>query len=214
MKENVGSIKQQLQELMKKSNSALQNTKNRQKVVAYMYLILSLFSLSFFGIFAIRPTVSTISKLKKQLAEDKLVLEALKKKNTALQVLGEQYTLIASSEELITNAIPESPRIPELTRKLETLSNKNNLEVTKLDVGLIELYPAKKTNPPIFSYTFSITVRGEENDINTFISQLVTLERIVTLDRITTGKAQEDKFAASVTGRAFFYKSIELPKGK
>ena len=197
----------QLQELLKKSNAALQNTQNRQKAVAYMYLILSLFSLSFFGLFAIRPTVSTISTLRKQLAEDKQVLASLKTKNQALQQLGQEYSLIEDSLPLITNAIPESPRIPDLSRKLEILSNKNSLEVTKLDVGAIELYPAKKNKSPIFSYTFSIGVKGTEDDINTYIAQLTTIERIVTLDRITTGKSQDEKFAASIAGRAFFYKN-------
>lgn len=200
-------IIEQLTDLLKSANSVLQASQNQQKKIAYMYLIFTLLTLSFFGIFAIKPTLSTISELKKQYEDSSRVLTALKEKNRVLQVLGAQYAQIEPQLSLITNAIPESPRISELTRQIEVISFKNNVSINKLDIGVIELYPAKKSNPPIFSYSFSVSVKGSESDINNFITQILNFERVVSIERISTGKSDKNNFDAAITGKAYFYKN-------
>ena len=51
----------------------------KEKTQKYSSIIFSLVSLSFFGIFAINPTLSTIAKLKKELSDTKFVEEQLRK---------------------------------------------------------------------------------------------------------------------------------------
>ncbi len=200
------TITQQLKDLIAKSNSFLNTEKNKQKAIAYMYVILSLFTLSVFGVFAIGPTLTTISELNRQFEENSSVLKALEQKNTNLQLLNGQYSKILPELTLIDNAIPLTPRVAELTRQVEILATRNNLTVAKLDIGLMELYPAKNENKPIFSYSFSTTVNGSEKDINKFVSDIINMERIIGIERLTTGKQLREGFTASVVGRAFFYK--------
>lgn len=204
--ETKNSITQQIQDLIAKSNSFLNAEKNKQKAIAYMYVVLSLAVLSIFGLFAIGPTVTTISQLNKQYDESSEVLVALKQKNANLQSLNSQFTNIEPQLTLLDRAIPLSPQITELSRQLEVLATKNNLTVTKLDMGLMELYPARNPNKPIFSFTFSVTVNGSEKDINKFVSDTINMERIIGIERLTTGKQLQENFTASIVGRAFFYK--------
>ena len=56
-------IKAEIKSLIDKGNAILSASQNRQRVTAYLYIIFSLFALSFFGIFAIGPTITTISNL-------------------------------------------------------------------------------------------------------------------------------------------------------
>ena len=51
----------------------------KEKTKKYSSIIFSLISLSFFGIFAINPTLSTIAKLRKELSDTKFVDEQLVK---------------------------------------------------------------------------------------------------------------------------------------
>ena len=199
-------IKEEIKALIVKGNAALNASQNKQRVTAYLYIIFSLVALSFFGIFAIGPKITTISNLNKQLTEDKAALRQLQDKNAALKSLSAQYLDIEPELSLIEDAIPQSPKIAELSRQLEILSIKNNLVVQKLDTGLMELYPAKNVNTPIFSYSFSIGVSGREEDINLFIGDVINMGRIVGIEKLTTGKQQNDLFSASITGRAFFYR--------
>lgn len=199
-------IKVELKALIAKGNTLLNASQNKQKVTAYLYVIFSLFALSFFGLFAIGPTITTISNLNKQLGEDKAALKQLQDKNTALKSLSAQFLDIEPELDLIDNAIPQSPKVAELSRQLEILSVKNNLTVQKLDSGLMELYPSKNVNTPIFSYTFSIGVSGSEKDINVFIGDVINMGRIIGIEKLTTGKQQNNLFSTSITGRVFFYR--------
>lgn len=202
---NKEKLKQEIKDLIAKSNEYL-NTGDKQKTTAYLYVIFSLLALSFFGLFAIGPTITTISQLNKQYEEDKVALKQLQDKNAALKSLSAEYVNIQSDLGLIDNAIPQAPKVAELTRQLEVLATNNNLVVQKLDTGLMELYPVKNTNSPLFSFTISLNVTGLEVDVNNFLQELINMGRIIGIERLSTGKQQDNSFSASITGRAFFYK--------
>jgi len=199
-------IKAEIRGLIDKGNAMLNASQNKQRVTAYLYIIFSLFALSFFGIFAIGPTITTISNLNKQLEEDKSALKQLQEKNAALKSLSAQYLELEPQLDLIENAIPQSSKVADISRQLELLTIKHNLIVQKLDSGLMELYPAKNANSPIFSFLFSVGVSGNEQDINAFIGDLINMGRIIGIEKLTTGKQQNNLFSASITGRAYFYK--------
>ena len=199
-------ITEQINNLIKKSNIALNAGQNKQKIVSYLYIILSLTALSLFGLFAIGPTITTINVLNKEYDEGTIVLQQLQNKNKALNSLSSEYLSIKPELSLISSAIPESPNAALLTRQIEFLTVKDNLVVQKLNVGLLELYPALKTTTPIFSYSISIGVDGSEKDINAFIADLISIDRIIGIDRLSTGKLQGNLYTASIDGRAFYYK--------
>jgi Tfp pilus assembly protein PilO len=199
-------IKAEIKSLIDKGNAILSASQNRQRVTAYLYIIFSLFALSFFGIFAIGPTITTISNLNKQLEQDRVALKQLQDKNAALKSLSAQYIEIEPQLDLIDNAIPQSPKVADIARQLELLTIKHSLTVQKLDSGLMELYPAKNVNSPIFSFSFSIGVNGNEQDINAFIGDIINMGRIIGIEKLSTGKQQNNQFSASITGRAYFYK--------
>lgn len=207
MQKEKNRIKEEIKLLIARGNVALNAGKNKQRVTAYLYIIFSFLALSFFGLFAIGPTISTISDLNKQYEEKKTALKQLEDKNTALRSLSSQYNDIQQDLPLIENAIPKSPKVGELTRQLEQLSIKNGLVVQKIDTGLMEIFPAKNLNSPIFAYTFSVSVTGTEQDINRFISDVINMERIIGIEKLTTGKKLDNVYTASITGKAFFIKN-------
>lgn len=192
--------------LIAKGNAALSASQNRQKTIAYIYIIFSLIALSGFGLFAIGPTITTISDLHKQLEENKEALKLLEQKNSALRSLSSQYIDIQPELNLIEKAIPKKASIATITRQLELLATKNGLTVQKLDTGLFEIYPARNPNTSIFSFTFSLGVSGGESNINKFIEEIISMERIISIEKLTTGGDSNSGRSASITGKAFFYK--------
>ena len=91
MKANTENIKEEIRGLIEKSNALLNEGKNKQQATAYLYIIFSFIALSFFGLFAIGPTLTTISDLNKQYEEEKVALKQLQDKNAALKSLSAQY---------------------------------------------------------------------------------------------------------------------------
>mgnify|MGYP001156556538 CR=1 FL=1 len=206
MQKNKDRIRDELRKLIVKSNDLLNSGQNRQRVTAYLYVIFSLITLSFFGLFAIGPTITTITELNKQYKEESEALKQLKTKNAALKSLSEKYLDIQPDLQLIDGAIPQKAGIAQLTRQIEQLTIDHELIMQKLDTGLIELYPAKNPNSSIYSFTFSVGVSGEEQNVNAFISNIINMRRIIGIEKLTTGKKQDNSFSASITGRAFFFK--------
>lgn len=191
-----------INELYKKYLSPL-NEEERRKLTAYFYILLTLVAVSFFGLFAISPTVNTITTLNKQYQDDTLVLNALEQKLANLNSLDQEYATIQNRLDQIYTAIPKQPDIPKLTRQLETLAAEDNVQVTNLRFSEIEIYPNSKSDP-IFSYLFDISVSGNQIDINTFLSDFINFDRIIGIERLSAGKNQENRNTLSITGRAFF----------
>lgn len=195
-------IFQKLQELYLRYIETL-SLDQRKKVAAYLYISLTLFTVSFFGFFAITPTLATIANLEKQYEDNKLVLDSLNKKLSSLTLLDFQYKEIQQDLEKIYLAIPRTPRMPYLTRQLENVAKDSGIIIRKLNFGSVELYPNTK-NEPIYSFNFTVNVIGDEQSVNAFISNLISFDRIVGIDKISTGKNEENKYEASIIGRVYF----------
>ncbi len=183
----------------------LSKLQEKEKFVGYIYITLTLFTVSFFGIFAILPTLSTISTLKKQYADNQLVYENLKVKLENLQVLTNLYSQLGPQIALVEEAIPATAQIPVVVRKVETLAQNHALFITGIDTGAVELFPGAKKDPPLYSYTISMKLAGNSESINSFISDIINFDRIVSIDSITSGRADESRSEVSITGRVFFY---------
>lgn len=175
----------------------------RKKIISYGYIILTLFTLSFFGIFAIAPTLSTISNLNKQYDDNKLVLASLNKKLASLQSLDAEYKNMQDDLTTIYNAIPKTTKIPRLTRQIEDIAASHNVALTKLTFGTVEIYPNVK-NEPIYSFNFNVNAQGTQNNVNDFIGSLINFDRIVGIDRVITGQNEEKVYTVQITGRAYF----------
>lgn len=191
---------------IKKEFYSLLRKQGKQKIITYLYIIFSLIAITVFGFFAIRPTLATISELHKEKEDAEFTLEKLEKKNQALQSLSSEYSQIENDLIIVNDAIPASPKIPELTRKIEVLANRNNLVIQTLNTGPIELFPATRVGSSLFSYTITVTAVGVESSINSFIQEVINFDRIISIERITSGSAERDLFSATITGRAFFIK--------
>jgi hypothetical protein len=68
-------------------------------------IILTLCAISIFGLFAIKPTVSTILKLQKEIEDNEFVLNQLETKIKNLTELRRQYASLQNDLPAITNAI-------------------------------------------------------------------------------------------------------------
>ncbi len=108
---------------IKKEFYSLVKKQGKQKIITYLYVIFSLAAVTFFGLFAIQPTLATISELHREKDDAEFTLQQLKTKNQSLQRLSGEYQQIEPDIDKLYEAIPTSPKVPELVRKIEILSN-------------------------------------------------------------------------------------------
>src|SRR5580700_7871794 len=99
----------------------------QEQAQSLLMLILTFAALSFFGIFAINPTLSTIFDLQKQLSDDTLVNQQLQTKIDNLSALEQQYNELGTNLTNIYSAVPQNPEASLLSAQIAALVQKHNL---------------------------------------------------------------------------------------
>lgn len=166
--------------------------------------ILSLLALSFFGIFAISPTLSTIAQLNRQLADRKEVEQKLDTKIQTLSSLQQQYTTIQSSLPLINAALPQKPEAVYLLGQLDALAKNSNVIVTQIQINSVSLTSPKTSKT--MEVPFSISAQGAKEDMTNFIKQLSFFDRIIVLDQITISQELNQEGEITLNGNGYYKK--------
>jgi len=167
-------------------------------------LILTFAALSFFGIFAINPTLSTIADLEKQLSDDMLVDQQLQTKITNLSTLEQQYDQLGANLTNILSAVPQNADAPLLTAQIATLTQKHHLTLTDYRVDEVELASLPKIAKSQ-SFVFTLQARGEYKDMLSFATELNQLNRIITVETMEVSRdSNTGSLLVTITGREYF----------
>lgn len=172
-------------------------------------IILTLLTISFFGIFAINPTLSTIANLQKQLEDSNFVDQSLSKKITNMSLLQRQYIQIGNDIPVVLAAIPKNPNVPVLMSQLYLLGFNSGLSIANLQGYEVELSKKTDAKPGYAQYVFSFSGNGQYADILRFISTLTNFERIVSIDALLISRqrvAEDNSLQVSVRGETYFKK--------
>lgn len=180
-----------------------------QKTIASLYFILTLFSISFFGLLAINPTVSTITNLQKQYDDSRIIDESLTQKINDMEQLSVQYKKIQPSLDKVYAAIPVSSKTTYLMKQIQAIAQKNNLKLNTLEEGSTEIFPAQPETSGNYSFGFNLSFAGSKEDMYNFISNLINFDRVISISEInmSSSKSEEKQtFIISVKGTAYFDK--------
>lgn len=179
-------------------------------------LVLSLFVMAVFIVFALRPTILSIVTLQKTIAESKKTLTQLDAKVKSLQVAANQLEKLKPSLPSINASIPnEGANYSPLTQDLEVLALQSGVKIESESLGPTLLFsrilspfkPDKKQT--VVALAFTARVTGSYPAIDTFLSGLLTMERIVSLDNATITREVGTKTTSAgvslnVSGSAYY----------
>jgi len=166
-------------------------------------IIFTLAALSFLGIFAINPTLTTIVELKKQLADSEFVEQQLTAKIADLGTLQQKYTSLSGDIPVVYGAIPQNPTLPLLIAQVQGLAKSKNVHITAIHVSEVQLAGAHE-NPDGLSFLFNIDGTGAYDDIMNYAFALSNFSRIVTIESLTVEKDPKTNLLdLSVRGRAY-----------
>lgn len=170
----------------------------------FVMLALTFLALSFFGIFAINPTLTTIASLKKQVADSKEVDKALTTKINNLSALQQQYNQLGSDLTNIYAAVPKNADVPLLSAQVQALAKKHKLTVTTYRVAEVQLTSAKH-DTKTKSFIFTLQAEGDYNDMIAFSSELASINRQVTVEVMEIGRdSKTNDLVLTLRGRQYF----------
>lgn len=151
-----------------------------KKLASYLTLTLTLVTLSFFGLFAIRPTLITAISLTKSVSELAHLQEQYENKIGDIIRSQSEYEKIRDSVPLIDAALPTTPSFDILSQELEELAKKNTVTIAQIQIDPIPLSKTPFTGS-LKQYNFTLSGNGTYQTVNNYVKDLLNWKRIVTI---------------------------------
>lgn len=173
--------------------------------------IFGLITIMILIIFAIRPTVSTIINLQKNITDNKQVLQKLEEKAQNLIEGKKNYENLPPDIKLkINNFIPTKPSITSIISDLED-SSKSQASASALQIQPLTLidYKAQENNKTKFSLgevNFSYNVSGSFINLLKTLQNINSQSRLIQIDNAIINKQPSNPTVLSITGKAYYLK--------
>lgn len=197
--------------------------KKKPQLRAYLEILLSLVTISIFGVFAIKPTAITVASLLKEIEEKKATLAKTEEKIQNLHAASLVFEENKQKISLLEVAIPKKPEPDIFAKQIEGLSEKNSVQILKVSTSggpLLGTSDAQNNNQvdpitgeaipaPEFSLLgFSIIMQtplGEYSSLSGFASDFLFRTRYpINIDRVIFGVQDEKEgknLLFTVTGK-------------
>lgn len=184
----------------------------RNKVVkTYGSFIFSIITITVLGVFAIRPTVSTIVSLQKSIDEEKAILNQLTTKTENLTTGKKNYeNLDTSVKSQLFSLLPDSTALPHLINSLNSLSETSQASVSGIQFQPVDLQgPSKKLSKvaTVREVDFVVNVQGSYKSLVDFLNGLATGDRLISVKAVNFNKGSEGSLVMSINATAYYFKN-------
>lgn len=149
-------------------------------------LVFSILAVIFFAIFAIKPTLQTMSELVKEIDDKKALDNQLAQKIASLNTAQAQYQKFSSQFYLLDQAIPKTAMLVESLKIVEKLASSNNLVVQGITISSVpeEIIEASAEKSKRETLTFNVDVAGDYLNIRQFADDIMTSRRMMIIDQV------------------------------
>lgn len=199
----------------KKYSTDLRRYYQMPAVQTSLSVVLSIFIVAFFIIFALRPTLVTITGLNKTIAQSEDTLKKLTTKSAALQSISVSWEKIQPMEKYLNNSIPvDGVRYRQLATTLEIIAYESGVTLSSQSTGgaltfstIIDPYIGPDRN--VVSTPFSLTVIGSYPAVNTFVTKLLAIDRLISIESLsyvqdTKKSDSEAHISTTITGNVHY----------
>lgn len=157
-------------------------------------LFLSVLAVVFFAIFAIRPTLVTMSDLVKEIEDKKDLDQKLTQKIASLSTAQTSYLDVQERLYLLVQTLPSTPDLIHSVKIIEKLAVDRGVLIDSLTVSEvpreissdIQFTKLKKNSFPV-----SMSLSGEYENIRDFVQDLISYRRLFVTDTVIFSTSEE-----------------------
>jgi Tfp pilus assembly protein PilO len=164
-----------------------------EKRIDYKTVSLILFTVAFFGIFAIKPAISLIFTLQKEKSDYEKINQTLETKIQQIIATQAQFMTLINNKDLVEEALPTNHRI-EKTGEIFT----QKPEIQAFSIQQIQILPTQIQG--LNKIAFNVSGFSNYEDLVNFLSYLESSRRLLTLDSLTI---EPDKVSSDSAGLNF-----------
>ncbi len=195
--------------------------KKRPDLKMFLEVLLTLATISFFLVFALRPTALAITELLEEIEAKEEIASNLDTKIQNLQSAQDNYSSEESTIELLESAVPVGPQ-PELAvRQFEGLTRDTGVTMLGFNIGeavlvgtLSERQKRQNDEEPLpqdsQGITFSMSVTGQYSALENFLTKLGSMRRPIKIDSLSVTSSETSEgntIVLVVSGRLPFIES-------
>ncbi len=149
-------------------------------------LIFSILAVVFFAVFAVKPTLQTMSLLVKEIEDKRALDEQLAQKIASLNTAQAQYQQFSSQFYLLDEAMPKTASLMTGLKIVEKIAGNNQLVIKGITISAVpeELVAASASQATRQILTFNVSVIGDYLQIRQFIEDLMNSRRMILVDQI------------------------------
>lgn len=179
----------------KQLNMALAQFYNKPVARVSLELLLSLLAVGFFAIFAIRPTLLTMSDLIKEI-EDKRELDTqMAQKVAALSTAQSEYLQIQEQLGVLEEVLPRTPQLVRSLKIIEKSATETGISIVSINVNEIpkEVDTSLPTTGQLrrVDAPLTIVLAGDYLSIRNFVETLRSSRRTFVIDSIIFSLSEE-----------------------
>lgn len=175
----------------------------KPKTKVYSTVIFFFLVVSLFGWYAIKPTIQTILYLQREIVDKTEVDKKMDEKINALIEAQAALEDIQNNISIIDEVIPPNPQAVDLARQLNQLALINTASVSAIQISSVPILSstasAKIKTLGVKHATFPVTVslEGSYANLSGFLTGLIDMRRIVTIDSIMFSPKKTGKVGTS-----------------
>ena len=166
-------------------------------------LILTLFTIAFFGFFAIRPSFVTISELVKEIEEKREIDQKMTQKINSLTSAQDEYLQFKDTLEVYNRAVPDDLELENTVALLEYLVSTSKTEIRSLSLIDVPIVGEPSSEQTLVGDSFpSLQVRlvadGDEASLLGLLSRLSDQQRLMLVETTTFSVPNEEDVEAEM----------------
>lgn len=172
---------------------------------SFAWFSITLFTISFFVIVAIRPTLLTIANLTKEIKDKKELNKEMTEKIKSIVAAQQAYANNIDALPLLNEALPERSEFPKLAYFLEQSALSSGVTLKSISFGKID--EEKKEGDIANILSFNLAVEGEYPKLKNFLLDLEQSRRIAKIDTVSFGiikKEGTNNLSLTLSGIVFY----------
>ncbi len=178
-------------------------------VRTYGSTIFTLFTITIFIFYAIKPTVETILVLQKKLADSNEVLQKVEQKSKDLAQGKQNYdNLDPAIKTKIDSLIPDTVSLKTVIQTLEQTAKLHDATVSALQIQplVIDVKNDNKTGA-LTEVGFTFNTVGEYQNLISLLQELKNSVRLISIDSVSISKLPEGAgLIMSIAGKGYYIK--------
>lgn len=180
----------------------LERQKENEKFIKSLEDLATILLVVFFLIFAIRPTVFTISALVGEIKSKEILQKQMRQKINNVIEAQDIFSQVQEKYAVVNSALPDSPSYTKIASQLQSLAVDAGFILDPVNFDL-----ATRSEGVLTSFNIKISSNLPFASIIPFLDQLVRLRRLISLDAVSLSAATADNVGLNLSTKIYYWKN-------